>query len=553
MNQQSTDAIQKLSVFLKRFERRLRQRDGWNWLQTTFWIGLLGSVLVQIGARYWPVENLWLWMLLSPLLWMIAILLRMIFWPATPLQVARRLDRELGLKERLATALLLHQQSVHQQPDDEPTAESESLSELIALQQQDAVETIGTIDPQGALPLHWQQKPLVWAGAVSFGLAILLYLPNPMDNVLAERAAIAQAVEEQAEEIEKLRQEVEDSNSLSPEEREKLLKELEDLTDQLRADPQDQEEAMARLSEMEEKLRRQLHEDRFAQQEMLQALSAQLRALSKQENRGSGSSLDETLDALEQLADEFENRSKDEQAELAQALAQLASRAAQAGDVSLAQALSALSHAAQLGDAAMIAQSTDAVAQSTDAVAQSLTESIEVANQQIQLQEALEQLQQSRQAVAQAGQEQGMGQRQNPGQGQGQNPGWEQGGNSAGSGGGSQADRLPPATGQGRTGQLSGREMGSMMGDLDEQVYVPWERRSGNGDESFIAGQETGEGETQIRQRPNLLPGADSTTLVPYQEVYADYVNTANQTIERSAIPPNLKEYVRNYFIQLEP
>lgn len=92
-----------------------------------------------------------------------------------------------------------------------------------------------------------------------------------------------------------------------------------------------------------------------------------------------------------------------------------------------------------------------------------------------------------------------------------------------------------------------------MMGDMGEQVYVPWDRRPETGEESFIAGQETGQGETQIRQQRNPLPGLDSSTLVPYQDVYADYANTASQTIERSTIPPGLRDYVRDYFIQLEP
>ena len=91
------------------------------------------------------------------------------------------------------------------------------------------------------------------------------------------------------------------------------------------------------------------------------------------------------------------------------------------------------------------------------------------------------------------------------------------------------------------------------MGQLDQQVYVPWERRPGSGDELTISGQETGQGETQIREQRDPLPGTTDPALVPYYDVYYDYLDAASETIERSYIPPGLKDYVRDYFSRLEP
>jgi hypothetical protein len=40
---------------------------------------------------------------------------------------------------------------------------------------------------------------------------------------------------------------------------------------------------------------------------------------------------------------------------------------------------------------------------------------------------------------------------------------------------------------------------------------------------------------------------------MPYHEVYYEYLDAANQFIENSYIPSGLKDYVRDYFSNLEP
>ena len=82
---------------------------------------------------------------------------------------------------------------------------------------------------------------------------------------------------------------------------------------------------------------------------------------------------------------------------------------------------------------------------------------------------------------------------------------------------------------------------------------MPWERRQGSGDELAISGQETGQGEIEVREQTDPLPGAAGPALVPYYDVYYDYLDAAVQSIERSYIPPGLENYVRDYFSQLEP
>jgi hypothetical protein len=40
---------------------------------------------------------------------------------------------------------------------------------------------------------------------------------------------------------------------------------------------------------------------------------------------------------------------------------------------------------------------------------------------------------------------------------------------------------------------------------------------------------------------------------VPYSQVLPQYQRSAGEALDQSAIPPHLKDYVRDYFSQLEP
>jgi len=249
-----------------------------------------------------------------------------------------------------------------------------------------------------------------------------------------------------------------------------------------------------------------------------------------------------------------------EQAELqqlSQSLQKLAAQAAQAGNASLAEALSALSQSALSAD-------TEASLQDGENVSQELSQSLQnLANQQ-SLESALAQLQSSKMAMAQSGQasnsnqnpSQGSqpGQGQNPGQGQTTGDGQSQGqGNSAGGGGGTQADTLPGANRQGQASDPTGSGQGSVSGILEDQVYVPWERLNSSEDTLSISGQETDQGQTEVREQNLPLPGANLPSRIPYSEVFANYRDTAYETLENSYIPIGLKEYVLKYFTLLEP
>jgi hypothetical protein len=538
----------ELLTYLDRFGRRLRLFDGWLLAQRSLWIAVLAGLLIGVIGRFWPIPNLALWGLAPLAFWLLAVVGITLLRRQPPLHVARRIDAELGLKERLSTALLLKT----------PTGDAAEFDpELVALQRADALHAARSVALPGAYPLRLLQRPLATALLLCLGVLVLAVLPNPMHQILAERSAIARAAAEQAERLERLAEEIQRAEELTPEEREELARQLQEVAAQLRANPGNREEALADLARLEEELRRRIGGDWVARQDALASLAARLQALAGSES-SDGTAAEEAAEALQALAELLESMTPEERTALARALAELAGEAALSGEADLAQSLAALSQAAQTGD-------SQAAANAARSAAAAASESEGAATAQARLQQALNQIQSGRQSIARAGTQPGAATAgasssgQNSSQNSGNNPGNNAGnsagsGQSAGGGGGTNANRLPDATGSGQAGNRpQGAALPGRESHLDEQVYVPWQPRGETDAELFISGQDSGQGETEVRTRQDPLPGAPSAALVPYREVYGNYVDSAHQALERDAIPGGLKEYVRDYFSQLEP
>jgi hypothetical protein len=536
--------MDQLTDSIGRFGQRLRLRDGWRLAQRSLWLAGAVAVSVQLAGRIWPVERLWLWSIGPLALWLLGVLGVSFLRPMSPLQVARRCDAELGLKERLATALTLERwKGMGNEGRSKLGALPAFQPSLVALQRQDTLAVATAIDPRRSFPLDWLRRPLLLAAVLAAAAVTLAVLPNRMDGVLAERAAVKETAKEQAAQIETLRQEVEEMTELTPAEREDLLRRLAELAEQLQANRGDPEEALADLSRVEEALQQKVDPRATGRAAALGTLAAQLQALAG-EQAGEKADLAEIEKALEALAEQAGEMDQASRQALAQSLAQMAGRAAQAGDAELAQALSELAQAAQAGDAQAAAQAAQETAQAM-ARAQS-----DLAVQAV-VQQSLAQVQGSRLAIAQAGQAPTTGSAQAPGQSPGQ--GQTQGQGQPGGGGGTQASTLPPARRTGKAGQPVGEGQPGGTGTLDTQVYAPWEHRNGSGEELTLPGQDTGQGETETHEQRDPLPGAQNEALVPYHQVYYDYLDAANEAVEQSYIPSGLKDYVRAYFSQLEP
>ena len=81
-------------------------------------------------------------------------------------------------------------------------------------------------------------------------------------------------------------------------------------------------------------------------------------------------------------------------------------------------------------------------------------------------------------------------------------------------------------------------------------VFAPFDRLGQPGDPSYIAG--TG-GDGQTKQGNQQGPGTNPGSYVPYAQVYSDFYQYAQTTLDRSYVPISVKDYVRDYFSSLDP
>ena len=523
--------MNELEHHLRRFRRRTRLREVWILTQTTIWIPALGSAAIQVAGRVFPIPNLWLWSLSVLAIWLPIIVLLPILKPKPLLGIAIDVDRELGLKERLSTAWILQDEKFH----------FEKL--LVSAQRRDALAHASSIVTSQSFPFQWMKKPL------AFGLCLLLlaavseFLPNSMDLRLAERAALQEQAKEQALKVEELKKEVIESQELSPENREELARELEALAEALRTNPGDLEQALADLSKFEQAVKKQLDPNLTTKQALLNALSSQLSQItSENEDPESAESAQEALD---QLLEEVDKLDADQREQLARNLAQMSAQAVQAGDSQLGQALSSLAQAVQNGEVQDVQQATRSAQTALADLERQIAE-------QMAFQRALDQSQASQQALSQTGRQFAQAQGQPGSQSNNGIPAPGQGGQ-PGQGGGSNASTLPPFRGGKVDVHPQGQAPEAQTGAFDAQIYSPWQRSAPNGEQVFIPGQDTGEGETTTTESQNPQPGISNPALMPYSQVYFQYLTAANQAMQQSYIPANLMEYVRLYFSSLEP
>lgn len=533
----------ELREHLARFRRRIRLFDGWLLLQRSAWLAGFGCALVLIVGRLWPVENLWMWAILPVGLWLLAAVFYSLFRRRSDMWVARRVDVDLFLKERISSSLDFYSTST-----DKELHPGDYEKHLVERLHDDALKTARGIDAGQAFRFQRLNQPLLTAGATLVICVLLMILPNPMTALIAERRAVANEAQTQAEKIDELEKEVEESKELSETEKEELLKRLAELAKQLRANPGSREEALADLSRVEEALRQRLDPNSLSKQAAMEALAARLQELAGMEPKPESGDLSAVAEALNSLAELSNSGSESQRQAVAENLAEQSARASQSGQASLAQALAALAEAVRSGD-------KQAASQAAAAVQKALASANSEQARQAMLQRTLSQLQNSRQAMASTGKTPGNRPGQNPGQSLGQNPGQgSQQGQGVGAGGGSKANVLPPFSGGSVNVPAPGGNKPVNPADLlGQNIFVPRTKGQSDGSELEISGQDTGQGQEQLSESPNPLPGTTNPALVPYQEVYRQYLDSANRAMDQSYIPAHLKDYVREYFSQLEP
>lgn len=483
-----------LAATLRPLQRAVRRHDALHGAAWGSAIGLTLALLLALAARLaplWPRSTLLAHLgplLLCPLggaLWG--------GWRPRPvIEQLRRLERATGLAERLSTAWELHTGVITSSPA------------LREAQRAETARALQSLDPRRAFPLRPSPAAAILNGALLLAVLAALFVPNPQERVLAERAALQQAAARQAEELAAQMEAVREIPNLSSAERERLLQSLETAR-QILLDPHAAPEArQAALLEAEQQLAglRQAQED--AARQLREALAAtpttapteRIQALLAALQRGD---LAAAETAARQMA-EGEALSSEEQAALNAALAQLA-EAAQAVDPELAEALAAAATARDAGEAtaALQALAGELAQQQQERVA----EEAQLAGLQAGLQNGREQLAAAQQAAASEG-------------------GFPQ----AGSGVSQHSEDSGSAAPYGPS--TSARLQGA-----GSEITLP---------RAVVSGDTSSTG-----------PGAETAARVPYDEVYPTYAEAAATALSRQPLPPGLRASIHSYFSALAP
>lgn len=518
--------------------------DGLLWVPRGLLGGLLLAAAIAALARLRPLltnEEVGWVALGTGGVGIAAALLILLLQRRAVLDQARFADAQFTLQERTSTAIEIQ------------SGRFTLPAELAERQLKDTVQAISRVDTRRGLPLRLNRQDWLIILVATVLLSLAVWLPNPQADILQGKRAVAESIEEQIQALEALEEEIIQNPELTEEQKEEILEPIEGAIEQLEAGDLSQEEAVAVLSEAEADL--QALEASNSNEALQQALETAGQPLADNEN---AQALGESLQngdfsaasaAAAQLADTLPSLTPQEQAELAEDLAATAEALAQT-DPELAAELNAAAEALQNGD----------VAAAQQALREASGTLQERAQQQAAAQQAGEasgQVGESRQEVAQAGQSgqsgqtgEGQGQGEGEGQGEGQGQGQGQGegqGNGDGNGQG-QGQGQPNGEGTGQGGPGPG-------GGHVENIYVPpYDPLTGEGVDIELPAECVANPAAcggLLSETPSEF--GDETSTVPYDQVYGDYRNAANEALSSDYIPLGYKEYIRDYFSSLEP
>ncbi len=526
--------LQRIHSTLRAWDTRLRLRHSLEWLPRGLAGGLLAAGLLAVAARLWPIAPHRTLIEISAalaLLGMVSVMIGVWVWQRSALAVARRFDALLGLKERLSTALEVAEGRLPIESD-----------RLAAAQRRDAVHAAASADPRRALPLRvdWRE----WAvAAIVLGLLIVaVALPNPQDAVLAQQAQVQQAIAEEIDSLDALRQQALTDPSLTDTQRLQIVDTLDQALSTLSQQDVTQQEAFAALDTAQQQLQDMSQAQAAAQQQALQAASGQFseagapqvgNALQQGDLQGAGQALSGMLDTL-----------TPDQAAAAASQLSAAAEALQATNPDVAQALDQAAQALQQGDTAGAQAALDQAGQA-----------MQQAGQGSAADGYSDKIRKDQQSMADAGQgsqpgQNGMGQAQTQGSGQGSGSS-DQPQQGTGSGGAGRGAADGPAQGGVASGQISTDNGAGDGGETpNSNVYAPQRVGGEGGPQLDVPGNPDSGIPIQEGEFANNPNGQAS---VPYTQVYGDYSSAANQALDSGYVPLGLRGLIQQYFTRLDP
>jgi hypothetical protein len=492
---------------------------------------LLHAVLVGAGwifvvvaaARLVPIEQVWRFAAYGVPVAFAAVA---VAWAAArprPMRLMRTADLRLGLKERLSTAW----------------ERRLARGRLDAALRRDALEHAAQVKLSAAYPFGMRRGEALLTFALAVAAIALVLLPNPMDQVLAQRRADHSAQAHAAATIAAAKKKLAATASPAPVDPQ-VQKILQDAQAKIAAAP-DPRAALQNITPAEQQLLQLSDPQTPARVSSAQNLANSLAstAAGKAASQAINGSPAQGAQAVRSLASQVQSLSPQEKAELAKALAQAAQ---QAQDPAMAASLQQASSALSSGDASAAAIALNQVASQLDSVQQQVNNDQEIAAAINGLEAARQQL--AAQADRDAGQTpgatgstasgSGSGGAQASGAGNGNGNGSGNGngnGSGTGNGNGSGSGGSGGSGGQGSSGSGAGPGSGAQS---TERVYVPAPASSGQPD----------------TEPPPLGPGQD-VPLTPYTQVIQAYEQAALDAAGQSLIPGSEQDLIRAYFSSL--
>ena len=436
----------------------------------------------------------------------------------------RLADFRLGLKERLSTAW-------------ERRSESGPMD---AVQLRDALRQASGIRLAMAFPVRVNRgEASVVAVLAIFSLALAL-LPNPMDQVLAQRQADRLSQARAAKAVQAAQKKIADSPKPTPVDPQ-VQKILQDAAAKIR-EADSPRKALESITPAEQQLQKLTDPGTPAlsssAQNLANALSAT--AAGKSAAQAISSSPAKGAQSVRDLASQLQSLSPKDRDELAKALAKAAQ---QAQNSQMRDSLNKASSSLKNGDTSSASQALNDVAsqldslqqqQNTDQAVASAINGLEAARQELAAQADRDARGQGAQANAGSSASPGAG-ASGIGNGNG-NSNSNGNGNGTGTGTGT-GTGIGTGNGNGGTGGTGGNGSGTGNGSAaqsTERVYVPGQPVPG-----------------QSQNDPTPLGPGQDVPLSPYSQVIQAYQQAALDATDQSLIPGSERDLVRQYFSQL--
>lgn len=488
----------------------------------------------------------------------------LVFWRPEPGRVARLADRQLGLKERVTTAVELERQAAA--PDGAPAP-------LTDLQLADAVAHLRHVEPVEAFPIRLRLREVNAALAALLVVVGLATWPNPMQQTVRQREQVQQAVRQEAERLNRAADQVAAAHLDEPSEELRQVEEaLREAARALEQRAGSSEESLAALAALEQRLQALRAQGVENLQDALAALAGSM--AQDPATRDAGTSLargdyKQAAEQLRQIGEKIDQMSAAERARLARSMRQAGQRAARSNPA-LGEGLNQAGNAIERGNSSEAQEGLNQAASALEQASGQLRASSERERAMAQIQQSRGQISrstqqgQSQQARAQGQQgqgqqgqqgqgQQGQGQQGQQGQGQqgqGQQPGSGQGGQEAGEPGQGQQGQGAGQNGEQSNGdEPGGSGAGTGSNPRSDAIYDPIFASSRqerlNQDQPFSP--------TEAIENPNPEDAVQNEAQVSYRQVHARYQERAVESLQNNYIPIGLKDLVKDYFSSLAP